>query len=244
MSGEYRSTARAMVAELRDRADTEVLGALYRAISVSVPAVRASLRAAGRPFLDPAGPGPVDEHRVAETADHFIEQARLSSGLFGLAAGMGGAASVPGQVTAELVLGVRLAQALAVVYGFDPSSDRGMVAVTRALAAGFEVPLPDMGVIELRVSDLGGLILRRPSAWRSSSTGIAGDLARQMLQRTLWRIGGRATRWVPVVGASVAMQAASERVREVGGRMKATLHRLADFQVVAVEDAVVVAPGG
>ncbi len=235
MAEGFGSIARSIAAEVRDRADAEVLFRLYQAISVDPESVRASLRAAGRPFIDPSGVGPFDEGEIRLTAEHLITQAGLSAGLFGATAGMGGAFSLPTQVVAELASGVRLAQALAVVYGFEPGTDRGTVAVTRALAAGFEVDLPEQGVIELRVSQLTSIA--RPRAPVALETAV-GELAKSMMRRTLWRVAGRASRWVPVFGVGLAMRGARARVHGIGERMRATLHRLAEFQVSGAVDAI------
>ena len=56
---------------------------------------------------------------------------------------------VPPEAALSIVLVIRMIQRLCVVYGFDPETDRGEAALTRTLAAVWNVTLPEGGATVL-----------------------------------------------------------------------------------------------
>lgn len=231
-------TLREWIAALGRRVDARLPAALHAAVSVDAGRVRRWLRAADRPFVDPEGgevPGPAELER---TARWVIQQKQAKLALVGGLAGLAGAVSVPPETLADTVGLLRLAQRLAVVYGFDPATDRGTMAVWRALSAGFELDLPGEGPVGLRASEMPGVLV---NGARSRYTG--GALATAMVRETAWRIGRRLSRLVPLPFLSSGLSAARAhgRTDEIGQRMAATLQRLSEAPPVdpdRIEDAI------
>jgi len=218
-------SVREWLAEVLGEVDAALLGRVHLAVSVDTERVRRWLRAADKPFVDPAGCELPEAGRLRETGAWVVEQSRLKLAVVGGLAGFGGAASVPPEALASTIASLRLAQRLAIVYGFDPASDRGEMAVWRALAAGFEVDLPEDGPVGMRVSQVPAVVARG-----SQSRYPAGALATAVMRQTAWSIGRRLSRWLalPLVSAGVSAAGAHRRISAAGERMHATLERLAD----------------
>ncbi len=219
------ASMRAWLGEALGEADAVFLGRAYAAVSVDAERTRRRLGVARKPFVDPSATAPYDPAAVDATARWVVEQSRLKVTALGGIAGLGGAASVPPEALASTIASLRLAQRLAVVYGFDPRSDRGEQAVWRALAAGFDVELPPQGPAGLRVSQVPAVIVRG-----ARSRYPAGALATAVLRQTAWSIGKRMTRWLalPVVSAGVSAAGAHRRFTELGEKMREALARLAE----------------
>lgn len=207
--------------ELLARADADLAAGGYRVVSVDPERVRRQLRTAGRPFLDPAGPVPPLQDLDA-TARWLLGQTRFNSSALGGFAGLAGLVSVPPEIAAQAIGLVRLAQRLAVVYGFDPDTDRGRTALWRALAAGLEVDLPD-GPVATRASDLPrvlGASVTPTSVGTALTVAVAHESARF--------VAGRFGRFLPLVSSLFAARDARRRTSEVGGRMIDVLSRLSE----------------
>lgn len=226
-----------LLLEMFQRVDDQLVAGWYRALSVPTDRVRRHLRAAHRPFVDPDGGELPALDDLDRTAAWLIEQTSARATAIGGVAGLAGLASVPPEAAATVVAIVRLAQRLAVVYGFDPETDRGQMALTRALAAGFEVELPERGQVGMRFTDLPAVIA--PGLVRPRTVG--SDLAGRVVRQALGMIVARITRVVPVFSAGSAASDGRRRVREVGERMRLVLRQLAEVPIAAipsVEDAV------
>jgi hypothetical protein len=228
------------IADWLSAADARTLPGLYAAVSIRPTRTAAWLRGAGKPFVDGAESSP-SEYDLELTAQWVTQQSRLRMALVGGLAGLGGMVTIPPEAVASMVAAIRLAQRLAVVYGFDPATDRGEMAVWQAVAAGFQVELPQSGAMGLRVSSLPGLAMGRPSPQNA-----AGALAIAVAQRSAFWVGKRFTRWfpVPVLSSGFGARAAERRLTDVGRRMSATLGRLAIAPVPTdVHEAVEVDAG-
>jgi hypothetical protein len=213
---------RAILGEMADRLDENLPAGLYVAISVEPERVRQRLRGARRPFVDPASPSLPSLEQVDETAAFLVRQLSYTSMSTGALASVVGLASVPPEAVANAVVALRLAQRLAVVYGFDPATDRGQIAVWRALAAGLEFELPGEGPLQVRIRDLPNVI--RPSV---QSAGL--ELTRSVLVQSVWLLLRRITRLMPIVSPGISAISARRRVRDMGGRMQQALRRLAEM---------------
>jgi hypothetical protein len=226
---------REVLAQLLEHADHRLPSGFYLAISVPTERVRSKLRRSRRAFIDPGEAAPPELADVDATATWVISQASLSGAMLGGFASVAGAASVPPEALATAVAWVRLAQRLAIVYGFDPETERGQLAVWRALAAGLELQMPDHGPLSMRVRDLPTMILPR-----ATMVSASAEMARAVLRQSLWSLATRVTRLVPIVSPGVSAVSARRRVSDVGERMKAALRRLAEVpgDLDVVEDAV------
>ena len=211
-----------------DRLDERLLGAVYAAVSVPVSHYREVLRQSGHAFVDPRRLDLPGFGELERTADWVVQQYSYGQATLSGVAAVGGIASVPPEVAATLLHAVRLAQRLAVVYGFDPDSDVGRMAMWQALAAAFEVELPPSGPMGLRVSELASLSGRAVSPEDISAESVAGQLVRRAVRRTALRIGTRFSRWIPVLGAGVSLHRARENATEMGRRMVHVYVRLTE----------------
>jgi hypothetical protein len=135
---------------------------------------------------------------------------------------------------------LRLGQRLAIAWGFDPGTDRGRMALWRALAAALRVDLPDQGPVGVKVSDLPGLA--RPNL---RAENVALWLARALVLRSAMSVAGKITRFVPVLAGGFGAWSASRRTTELGVAMAAVYRNLVEMPILApVEDAVEVGPSG
>lgn len=219
------------VSDLFDRADRVLISGWYHAVSIEPERFRAWLRRRRMPFLDPAPestipaspPPPLAE--VDRTAELVIDRASHLFGAVGGAAGLVGAATIPPEIAAAVVSGLRLSQRLCVVYGFDPSTDRGQVALCRALAAGYGVSLPQTGPMGMRMRDLPGLLLptEAPSPARMGSR-----VAKAVAVNSAWWVAGRLSRLVPIVSASSHAWDNRRKVGATGREMMQVLRQLAE----------------
>jgi hypothetical protein len=226
----------AVVTDVLDRADATLVAGWYHAVSVQPERIRIWLRFRGLPFVDPRLPEPPVLTEVDRTAELLIERASYVFGAIGGAAGMVGAATVPPEWVATNVGVLRLAQRLSVVYGFDPTTDRGEMAMCRALAAAYGVEVPETGPARMRVRDLPSLL--RGSGPRQ---GIGARLVRAMARSTAWWVAGRVTRFVPVLSASTHAVETRGQFGDTGRKMQAVLRRLAEVPnalVGPVEEAL------
>lgn len=208
---------------LAERLDATMLPALLAAASVSTVGTRDWLRARSMPFFDPDGP-PVRLADADRTADHVIAQTQGHTAALGAVAGIAGLLSVGPEVAGWLAACLRLAQRLAIVYGLDPSTDRGQVAVTRALAAAFEVDLPTRGLVDLRLSEVVGAV---PAPASPDASSVGAQVARSLIWQAARRMTGRVGRLLPLVASGIGAVDNHSQAAELGDRMKDVLRRLA-----------------
>jgi hypothetical protein len=220
---------------LLERVDGALVERWYAAVSVRSERVRVMYRHARRPFMDPGRDEHPPIHMLDLTAAWVVEQAGHGGATLGALAGLGGIASVPPEILATAVASLRLGQRLALVYGFDPATDRGKVVLWRALAAGWEVDLPDHGLVGTRASELPSVI----SGTLVPRT-VGGGLARAIVRRSAWNIGSRFLRLLPVVSAAFSSADRRALLLEVGGRMAVVFRALAETSgsPLLIEDAV------
>jgi hypothetical protein len=220
--------------DVLDRADRTLVAGWYDAVSVSAERVRAWLRSRGLPFLDPAVPVEATLDQVDQTAEALVARSAALVGAMGGAAGLVGAATVPTEWLAANVAALRLAQRLCVVYGFDPATDRGQMALCRALAHAYGVELPETGALRMRLSDVPSLFRRdRPPS------EVSARLVRGMAKSSAWWVAGRISRFVPVLSASRHAWDARKQVRDAGAKMQDVLRRLAEAPETGIpEDAL------
>ena len=216
------ATPRDLAQDMVGWLDGRAVSSIYAAVSVQTERMRRRLRREGRPFFDPGSEARPDPREVDATAAWVASQYRFGVAAMSGVAGLGGMASVPPEVLGTIIAVVRLAQRLAIVYGFDPETDHGQMVVWQALSAGLEVDLPEGGPMGFRVRDLPGVVgSREPQA-----ASVA--LARAVVRRSALMVVGRLTRLVPVVAAGSSALASRERIRRVSERMVAVYRRLAE----------------
>jgi hypothetical protein len=228
------------MADAVERMDSRLPAGFYAAVSVPSEPFRDALRRRGRAFIDPEAAQAPPDGDVDATARWVIAQAGVSSaGLAAVAATLG-AASVPPEVVAQALAVLRTAQRLAIVYGFDPETERGALAVWRAVAAVYGVSLPSEGPADVRVRDLGALLL--PAPLRDRDVKAAGMVvARAALRKSASMLMRRAVRWLPVPLLSPGLSALQARRKqvEVGEQLRVALRDAAGLDARGpVTDAV------
>lgn len=232
------SASRDLLRRLGRDLDAAALQALYASVSVDAGTVRQHLGLRRLAWLEAGQERPPRREELDYTADRLIADAAGTVGALGGLAGLGGLLTLPPEAAAWMVSVLRLGQRLAVVYGFDPETERGRMALSRALAAGFEVTLPGSGVAGMRLSDVLGVLVAGAEA--PDPRQVGSKLARAMVWRTVRLMTGRVGRLVPVVASGVSAVDNARRVREVGARMAAVYGQLAELpaRLALVEDAV------
>lgn len=232
------SPLRQVLLNLSERLDEDLLPSLYAAASLDTEEVRATLSARGDVLHD--GDPEVDHHALTRTSERVIHRACRRAAARGAIAGAGGLLAVPPEAAASAVQSIRLAQRLVVVWGFDLSTDLGQIHVARALAAAYEVDLPDQGPIDMRVRDLARITRPQLPELRNQTTALARVLA----ARSVVTLATRFTRWIPGVGAGLGAIGAHRGLRRHGERMVAYLRRVRGVpeREQDIEDAVEVHP--
>lgn len=219
-----------------DRVDGRLLEGLYGAISVETDTVRALIDERRLSRVDPSAERVPSLEELQFTAERVIADMASTVGAMGGVAGLGGLLTLPPEATAWMVAVVRLAQRLAIVYGFDPETDRGRMAISQAIAAALEVELPAAGVSGMRVSELFGMAGNATPDARAAGT----MLVRAMALRTARMMFGRIGRLVPLVSSGVSAVDNHRQLVELGGRMTAVYSRIVELpaRLMMIEDAV------
>jgi len=213
--------------QLAQDADERVMAGWFAAISVNSSTVRLQLKRAGHTTMGP--------HDRAGAARHVIAQCAHRATALGGMAGLGGFASVPPEAAAQLIAVVRLGQRIGVIYGFEPHTDRGKLALWQALAAAYDIDLPHRGSVGLRLTDLPAVV----APWMLTSRTISAGLLRGALLKNTLSMGARFSRALPVFSAAAAAAQGRRRVGALGTKMLATFTRLSDFTPgLAVDDAL------
>jgi hypothetical protein len=206
-----------------DRADRELLASGYGSVSISTAQFREWLRRRRWPFVDPYDDRPTPLADLDHTAERIIAGSARLVGLISGTAGMGGAATIPSEWVAVNIASLRMAQRLCVVYGFDPADDAGQMALCRVLAVTYGVELPMSGPMQLRITDLPGVLLAG-----ARLDEVPAKLLRAMAQSSAWWVAGRLSRLVPVIAAGTHALEARQAVQEAGRTMQTVLRRLAE----------------
>lgn len=220
------------VADAAHRLDSGSIRALYAAVSVPTARERARLRRTRRVFVDPEAPERPDAAAVARTARVVIDQSTFQATAVGGAAGLGGLATVPPEILATLVAVIRLAQRLAIVYGFDPETDRGQLALREAISDGLGLDLPEGGPMGLAASDLPKILAG------SVPTEVNAAMTRALVRQGVWMVVGRVGRFIPGIAVGTGALSARRRMRDVGEKMREVYARRADLPNAAALDVV------
>lgn len=196
--------------------DEGIFQAAWRLAWVSEDDVLRDVRRSG------ASAGSLDDLRALPTealdavADQFIGRARRSAALSGASMGAAGWAGLPPGLGHLVVVIVRMAERISLLYGFDYRTDRGEIALWKALASATGAQVDWEGT--------EAQILRRLPAVVTGTGTFANPLLLRAIQAVLARIaiifGLRATRWIPLVGGGSGALLNWLQVGRVGRRLK------------------------
>ncbi len=206
---------------LADRLDTDLPRQITGSLAVDPSAFRTVLGGKGLAYHDPSTGKKPDAAELQRTAQRLIRHATRKALISGAVGGMAGAASVPPEVAWRLVQLLRLAQRLSVVYGHDPTTDRGRLLVQRALASGFQVELPDQQGVGLRVRDLPVLLRDSVPSMHQGASWLAQVAVRKTTRAVIRPIA----RSVPGLGAGPAAWRARRTMQDQAERMHTVFRR-------------------
>lgn len=226
------SIIRQILDNLSERVDEDLLPSLYKAASVSTDQVQRDLRRAGLSWYDPHTSQNPSAEELDEAADEVIRQSVRTAMVLGAIGGAGGALAIPPEIAASLVHLLRLAQRLAVLYGFELESDRGRLMLSRALEAAFELELPDQRALGMRISDLPQVARQQLPDVQRTTAWIVRTVSWQVARR----VGGRLSRILPGFGAGVGAWDAQRVLGKQGRRMKAVYVRAWDGDLLAIRE--------
>ena len=225
---------------LLDRIDADLLTAIYGAASLSPMEIRAAFERDDIPYLDPATGRLPPLPDVEAAAERVIRQSRNRATTMGAVAGLAGPIALPPEVLAGIVHTLRLAQRLAVLFGFDTETEAGRIVMLRALAAVYGIDLPAEGQVGVRLRDLPVLLQRQ----LPDSPQARAWVARQMIQRGRELVLRRIARVVPGLSTGLSAWAANQRTEEAGRAMLAVYRRASDsLPLVDGEETIAVIVG-
>lgn len=211
------------------RVDREGLARLRAAVSVSTDETREWLDARGLGWVDERGGRYPSEDELARSVETLTARERGAALVIGAAGAFGGWLGLAPELAATLVQTFRLAQRMAVVYGFEVESDRGQLVVTRALGAGWEIDIPDSGAQATRLGDVGALV--RAQLATVSPMAVAG----WAVKITGKSVTARLVRFVPGLGMTLSATQSRRRLQEIAERMAVVLRRACDAGAFAFE---------
>jgi hypothetical protein len=209
---------------LEERLDEDLLPALYAAVSLPTSEVREELDGRGLTWHDPLAERPPRLEELDLSAEKLITSSKRRAGALGAAGAFAGAIAVPPEVLASLVHSLRLAQRLAVVYGFDPETDRGKLMMWRALAAAYGIDLPPQVTMDLKVKDLPGALASQAPQGKSAAVWVG----KRMVKSQTARLTKRVTRLIPGLGTGLAVYRSQASQEKQGRVMQETFKRAWD----------------
>ena len=220
MSNTWQHLAR----DLADRLDTVVPARLSGSLGIEPSAFRAELMDKGLAFHDPATGNLPQQQALERTAQKLIKKASRQAILSGAIGGMAGMAGVAPEIAWRLVQLLRLTQRLAIVYGIDPSTQKGELLIKKALAAGFEVDLPNQQGVGLRISNLPSVLRDVTPNMHQGASWLAQVAVRQTTSAVIKPIG----RFVPGLAAGPAAWRARRSLQEQADRIHQVIRRAGD----------------
>jgi hypothetical protein len=224
-----------LLRELGIRVDEDLPPAFIKRISVALDDYQLSLRQAGLLYDVPNSSHRPSAADLDRSATHAISESVRSAGMIGAAGGLAGALSLPPEALARVIQSFRLAQRLVIIYGHDPLSDRGGMLVRRALSAAWEFELPPQANIDIKLSDIGGVIRAGLPAAHDGPAWMARTLAKTATAA----VGRRFSRWIPGLGVGMGLIEGRRLARAQGGRMHHTFRvQWRGPQPTGVEDAI------
>ena len=224
-----------LIRDLTGRVDEDLPPYVLGAMSIDVTEYREALEQLGHAFIHVSNSPPPSLEALNKSAKKAISRSARKASIVGAAGGVAGFFGVPPEVAARIIQSVRLAQRLAIIYGHDPSTDRGAMHVRRALAAGWEFDLPAQTKVDFRLSDLPTLV--RSGLPATSHRG--GWLAQTLMSRAASSINSRVMRFVPGLGLGLGAFQAHKATRSIGVRMQnAYLRSYRHPKPTGIEDAI------
>jgi hypothetical protein len=193
---------------------SDVLPALIRASSIDRSRFVADLGRRGLPVSRAEDLRELDVELIDPVARSIVQSARRVSAVSGVGLGMGGWLAVAPEVLQQMVMLLKMAQRLSLLYGIDYQQRTGEVLVWKAMAhavgadSNLEGATPASLQIPARLGRTGMAV-----------NPIVSRIALAVLQRIALRLSAPLGRMVPVVGSGVGMLANYAQMGRAGRRM-------------------------
>ena len=203
---------------LRDlgvRVDEDLPPAVIKRIGVDVEAFHLELNERGFRYDLRESPDRPNAEALRRSAEYAIANSVRSAGMLGAASGIAGMFGVPPEALARVIQSFRLAQRIAIIYGYDPESDRGGMHIKRALSSAWGFELPDQAKVDLKVSDLRAVMRSGLPALHDGPAWMARTLTRTATAA----VSRRFSRLIPGLGAGMGLLHARRFAREQGERI-------------------------
>ena len=204
-----------LLQELGLRLDEDLPPWALKSISVEPSEFREMLDSKGWAYVDPKRLSQPTQASVLTTAEKTIDKAVLRAGIGGAISGVVGWVGVPPEVAARVVQSLRLAQRLAIIYGHNPHSDRGVIHIRSALAAAWDIDLPVQARMDMKLSDVSSVVRGGLPQTHKTPTW----LMRVLIGQATATVGRRAVRMVPGLGSGIGFLQSRSTVRHQGLRM-------------------------
>jgi len=189
---------------------------IYEVISVSAEDVLADARGMGIKVVSIEELRSVRTHVVDELAEQYIQNAKLMTSLSGAGLGAGGFVLAAPELSILSASLVRLAQRLAVVYGFDYKNPGEQLHVWAAIARALGVENVSDGASKVAVRNIPKLLATGPAR-----SGVFKALIRMIAARLGLLVTERGlARALPLVGAGVAAVTNFQLIRDLGGNIQ------------------------
>ena len=189
---------------------------LYEIISVAPEDILADARGLGIRVTSIAELRAVRASVLDGLADQYIHNAKLMTSLSGAGLGAGGLVFAGPELSILGASLVRLAQRLAIVYGFDYKNPAEEIHVWTAIARSLGVENIVDGTSKVAVRSIPRLLATGPAR-----SGIFKSLIRMIAARLGLLVTERGfARALPLVGAGVAAVSNFQLIRDLGGRLQ------------------------
>lgn len=208
---------------------------LYEIISVAPEDVLADARGLGIKVSSIAELRSVRTSVLDSLADQYIRNAKLMTSLSGAGLGAGGLVLAGPELSILSASIVRLAQRLAVVYGFDYKSPAESLHVWSAIARALGVENITDGTSKVAVRSIPKLLATGPAR-----SGVFKSLIRMIAARLGLLVTERGlARALPLVGAGVAAVSNFQLIRDLGGKIQGYFReRHITWKVEKADDSV------
>jgi hypothetical protein len=193
---------------------SDVLPALIRAASIDPARFLTDLGRRGLPVNRVEDLRELDVELIDPVARSIVKSARRVSAVSGVGMGMGGWLAVAPEVLQQMVMLLKMAQRLSLLYGVDYRGRAGEVVLWKAMAHAVGADANPEGVTPASLQ-----IPARLGRTGMAVNPIVSRIALAVLQRLALRLSAPLGRMVPVVGSGVGMLANYAQMGRAGRRM-------------------------
>lgn len=227
-------TPEELIRTIQQAIDDGWLEHLYRASSVAPDELYLALRQAGVDVYSSGELIRVPTAMIDPVAREVVVRSRKLGAMTGAGFGVGGWVTILPELAWYLSALLRLAQRVALLYGFEVQSAKGRLELWEAISRALEVPVElegvegatglvgtsgTFGLPQLGLPGVGLPIVFRAAPIRDN---LAQQLARRVIRSLAMRMVGRFTRLLPVVSVGIASYSSYRMLGKVGDSLQET----------------------